>query len=87
MVYRHTLKQMEKIPLRGPGPCGSVGSVKDLRTGGRWFDLRLGQNFVRGLMIVITTGFILLSPLSIFVTMVLWESSRWLGKNTVRSTG
>ena len=38
-------------------------------------------------MIVIVTGFFSLSPLSIVLTMVMWESSQWLGKNTVRSTG
>ena len=32
---------------------------------GRWFDLRLGQYSFRGLMIVIATGFIPLSPLSV----------------------
>ena len=58
----------------------SVGSVADLRTGGRWFNPRLGQYFFRGLMIVIATGFILLSPLSIVSTMVmLLESSQWYG--------
>ena len=36
----------------------SVGSVADLRTGGRWFDPRLGQYSFRGLMIVIATGLI-----------------------------
>ena len=43
----------------------SVGSVADLRTEGRWFDLRLGQYSFRGLTIVIATGFIPLSPLSV----------------------
>ena len=57
----------------------SVGSVRDLRTDGRWFDPRLGQYSFRGLMIVIATGFILLSPLSVVSTMVMWESSQWLG--------
>ena len=46
----------------------SVGSVADLRTGGRWFDLQLGQYSFRGLMIVIATGFIPLSPLSVVST-------------------
>ena len=32
-------------------PHSSVGSVADLRTGGRWFDPRLGQYSFRGLMI------------------------------------
>ena len=38
-------------------------------------------------MIVIATGFIPLSPLSIVSIMTAWESSQWLGKNIVRSTG
>ena len=33
-----------------------VGSVTGLRTGGHWFDPRLGQYSFRGLMIVIATG-------------------------------
>ena len=37
-------------------------------------------------MIVIATVFIPLSPLSIVLTMVMWESSHWLEKNTVRNT-
>ena len=53
----------------------------DLRTGCRFIS-RLGQYYFQGLMIVIATGLISLSPLS-----VMWESSQWLGKNTVRSTG
>ena len=40
----------------------SVGSVADLRTGGCWFDPRLGQYSFRGLMIVVATRFIPLSP-------------------------
>ena len=31
--------------------------------------------------------FIPLSPLSVVSTMVMWESSQWLGKNIVQSTG
>ena len=56
-------------------PHSSVGSVPLLRTGGCWFDSRLGQYSFRGLMIVIVTGFIPLSPLSVVLTMVMWESS------------
>ena len=56
-------------------PHSSVGSVADLRTGGRWFDPRLGQYSLRGLMIVIATGFIPFSPLSVVSTMVMWENS------------
>ena len=46
----------------------------------------LGQFSVRGLMIVVATGFIPLSLLSIVSTLVMWESSQWLGKNIVQST-
>ena len=46
-----------------------------LRTGGRLFDPWLGQYSFLGLMIVIATGFIPLSPLSVVLTMVKWESS------------
>ena len=48
----------------------SVGSIVDLRTGGRWLDPQLGQYSLRGLMIVIATGFIPLSPRSIVLKMV-----------------
>ena len=68
-------------------PHGSVGRVADLRTGGCWFDPQHGQYSLQGLMIVIATRFIPLSPLSFVSTMVLWESSQWLGNNIVRSTG
>ena len=68
-------------------PHSSVGSVADLRTGVCWFDAWLGQYSFRGLMIVIATGFIPLSPLSVASTMVMSESSQWLGKNFMRSTG
>ena len=65
----------------------SVGSVADLRTGGRKFDYWFDQYSFRGLMIVVATGSIPLSPLSVVSTMVLWESSQCLGKNIVRNTG
>ena len=68
-------------------PHSSVGSVADLGTGGRWFDPRLVQYSFRGLMIVIATGFISLTPLSVVSTMLLWQSGQWLGKNIVRSNG
>ena len=68
-------------------PHSSVGRVADLRTGGRWFDPRLGRYSSRRLMIVIVTEFIPLSPLSVVSTMVTWESSQWLGKNVEHSTG
>ena len=72
-----------KVEWECAEPHSSVGSVADLRTGGRWFDPRQG----RGLMTVIATGFIPLSPLSVVSTTVESESSQWLGKNIVRSTG
>ena len=46
---------------------------ENLITGGHWFDHQFGQYFFWGLMIVIATGFIPLSPLSIVSTMVIWE--------------
>ena len=61
-------------------PHSSVGSVADLIKGGRWFVPRLDQYSSRGL-IVIATGFIPLSPLSVVSTMVMSESSQWLGRN------
>ena len=45
------------------------------------------NNYGRGLMKVIDTEFITLSPLSVVSTIVMWESSQWLVKNIVRSTG
>ena len=69
-------------------PHSSVGSLQDLRTGGRWFNPRLGQNSFQGPMIIIATGYIPLSRPSIVSTMVMWEeTSQWLGKNIVQSTG
>ena len=67
-------------------PHSSVCNFADLRTGGHWFNPRLDQYSFQGLMIVIATGFIPLSPLSAVSTMVMWESSQWLEKNTLRST-
>ena len=55
------------VPFIKAESRSSVGSVGDLRTGGRWFDPRLGQYSLRGLMIVIGTGSIPLSPLSVVV--------------------
>ena len=73
--------------VKSSEPNSSVGSVADLRTGGRWIDPRLGQYSFPGLMIVIATGFIPLSPLSVASTMVYVGKQRWFGKNIVRSTG
>ena len=56
--------------------------------GGRWFGPLLGQYFLQELMVLTSTGFIpFSSPLSVVSTMAMWESSQWLGKNIVRSTG
>ena len=63
------------------------GSIADLRTGKGWFDPWLSQFSFKGLMIVISTGFIPLLPLSDVSTIVMWESSQCLGKNIVHSTG
>ena len=52
----------------------SVGRLQDLRTGGCRFDPLLSQCSFQGFMIVIWTGFISLSLLSIVSTMVMWES-------------
>ena len=60
-------------------PHSTVGSDAHLKTEGRWFDPRLGQNSFRGLIIVIATRFIPVSPLSVVSTMVTWESNQWLG--------
>ena len=79
--------QIYSLSLTPDGPHSSVGSVADLRIGGRWFYPPLSQYSFRGLMIVIATGFLPLSPLSVVSTMVMWESSQWLGKNIVLSTG
>ena len=45
------------------------------------------QCFHKLSMIVIATGFIPLSPLSVVLSMVMCESCQWLGKNIMRSTG
>ena len=68
-------------------PYSSVDGVADLRTGGRWFDLRLGKYSFQGLIMVNATGFVPPSPQSVVLAMVMWESSLWLGKDIVRSTG
>ena len=50
-----------------PSPHSSVGTwcIADLRTEGRWFEARLCQYSFQELIIVITTGFIPLSLLSV----------------------
>ena len=64
-------------------PQSPFGSIRDFRTGGRWFDPFLSPYSFRKLMIVIATGFIPLSPMSIVLEMVMWKSNKWLGKNIV----
>ena len=90
ILFKTALNTMQSINQSlklAAKPNSSVGRVADLRTGGRGFDPQLGQYSFRGLMIVIATGFIPRSPLSIVLTMAMWESTQWLGKNIVRSTG
>ena len=79
-LFRSAQHFMPLFKLIKPSSIAQSGSVVDLRTGGRWFDTRLGQYSFRGLMIVIATGFIPLSPLSVVSAMVMWESNQWLGK-------
>ena len=73
--------------LTKPRPHCSVGGAQDFRTGGRWCDSRLGQYSFPWLMVFIASGFIRLSPLSVVLTKVMYESSQWLGKNIVWITG
>ena len=80
-THNHHVSSLTHSPLSHPRraplaqPHSSVGSIQHLRTGGCWFDPRLGQYSLRGLMMVFATGFIPLSPLSVVSTMVMWESS------------
>ena len=67
-------------------PNSSVGSVQDLRKEGSLVQSPAWPIFFRGLMIVIATGLIPLTPLSIVSSMAMLESSLWLGKNIVWST-
>ena len=73
--------------MRRAETYSSIGSIQDSRTRGRWSDPRRGQYSFRGLIIVIATGFIPLSSLSIVSTIVMCKSSQWPGKNIVRSAG
>ena len=56
-------------------PHSLVGTVPDLRTGGRWLDPERAQNSFQGLMIVITTKVIPRSPLSIVSTIAMWKAA------------
>ena len=65
-VLIHTLFfRIVLVQISRAGPDSSVASVQDLGTGGRWLDPRLGQYSFRELMIVVATGLISLSPMSI----------------------
>ena len=58
-----------------------------MRIGSRWFDPWVSQNSFRGLTIVTAKGLIPLSPLPIFVTIIMRKSSQRIGKNIVKSIG
>ena len=49
-----------------------------------WFNPRLGQYSIQEFMTVFATGNIPLSSLSFVSTLVMWEGSKWLGKNIVK---
>ena len=55
----HTCHNLSKqIQENVAEPNSSVDSIADLRTGGSWFDPRVGQYIFRGLMIVIAKRFL-----------------------------
>ena len=58
----------------------SVGSNVDLRKGGRWFDPWLGQYSFRGLMIVVSIGFI---PICCFNNGCVGKQAVGWGENCV----
>ena len=62
-----------------PSSCSLVRRVQDL--------IKSFDPCSTYMLPMIATGFIALSPLSLVSTMVMWESSKWLGKNTMWSTG
>ena len=82
-----TIFHLVRCPFMKAEPHSSVGSIVYLRTEGCQFDPQLSQYSFGGLIIVIVTGFIVLPLLSVVSTIVLWESSQWLGKNIVQSSG
>ena len=84
--YNNRLSSSQIISILFSEPHSSVGSVADLRTVCPWFDLQLGQNSLRRLMIVIMTGFIPLSPLSVVLTMVICGLERILCRVLVKRT-
>ena len=57
-----------------------VGSVVDLKTGGHWFDPRLGQYSFRGLMIVIMTDSFLSHCCPLFRQWLCWKAASGLDR-------
>ena len=83
---------LEESKICRLGKCLSLLTLakcigRHLRTGSCWFDPQLSQYFFQGLMIIIVTGFIPLSPLSVVLRIVMWKSRQQFGKNIFRSTG
>ena len=72
-TVEHTVSCLYMFHILFAEPHSSGSSVADLRTGGCWFDPGLDQYSFLGLMIV--------------STIIMWESSQWLGKNSVWGTG
>ena len=70
LLFTHTKKNLypECFDFMTAEPHSSVCSIADLRTGGCWLNPRLGQYSFQGLLIVIATGFIPSSPLSVVST-------------------
>ena len=86
-VYSRSIFSSSTILHPIAEPHSSVGSVQDLRAGGRPLDPLLVQNSFRELVIVIVAGFIPLPQLSIVSKFALRENSQWLGFNIARGTG
>ena len=78
MVRPLNLSPTLKFYFSSAEPHSSVGSVVDLRKGGRWFDPRLGQYSFRGLMIVCQSNMIHSS-----LTAVLCFYNGFVGKQPV----
>ena len=79
-----------KINIPGRRECHQITMITSnlmKKKKNHWFDPQLGQFSFQGLMIVFAAGFTPLSPLNIVLKMLMWESSKWLGKNIVLSTG
>ena len=67
LLYQGDKLSTGMVPVFPPSPIAQSVALWTLvfRTGGRWFDPRLGQYPFQGLKIVIATRFISLSPLPI----------------------